>query len=170
MQLTKSKICCCVVRDQFSSRPEIKMQNENENNYVILADKIFFFYGSRQPKWLQLGVTTWKNIGSRFVSFWWWWWFALRFTKCRSLLPTMVNFTHHQCPTTEWKWLLDVHIKWKHLRFFRNISNHHQQLSFARKTLASSRQLTLSDGTGALRIQYFPVFTLQLWKCLTYNV
>ena len=43
MQLTQSKICCCVVRDQFSSRPEIKMQNENENNYVILADKIFFF-------------------------------------------------------------------------------------------------------------------------------
>lgn len=58
MQLTKSKIGCCVVRDQFSSRPEIKMQNENENNYVILVDKIFFFYGSRQPKWLQLGVTT----------------------------------------------------------------------------------------------------------------
>ena len=45
MQLTKSKICCCVVRDQFSSRPEIKMQNENENNYVILVDKIFFSTG-----------------------------------------------------------------------------------------------------------------------------
>lgn len=45
MQLTKSKIGCCVVRDQFSSRPEIKMQNENENNYVILVDKIFFSTG-----------------------------------------------------------------------------------------------------------------------------